>query len=366
MSATALLRENSAPSEDEIRKAHPGEHLPLHRLREHRRGDQGGRGMTETTVTPERRSSSRKGESKAGFIGTEHPAQGGQAARPGRGRLLRRRQAARDGLRPLRPLAVRARDASSRSTSRRRSSSTASTGRSRATRSRSSPTRSSSSRHRPARTSRTTRSRSAACATSAIRSPPSSRARASWRATRPSSSRSSTSRCRVRPRRARSRSRTRSILHEDAGSNTGLVGRLRLGRLRRCARGRRPRRPHRTAALRPLLVDAARMLRLLSSSSTAAPASGRSTATTRCRAWARSGWRPRCASASTSCASSARTSAAASATRSRLHPQYTACCLLARKLNRPVQWTEWRTDQHTANTHGNERTFLDVDGPREG
>ena len=49
-----------------------------------------------------------------------------------------------------------------------------------------------------------------------------------------------------------------------------------------------------------------------------------------------------------------------------LHPQYTACCLLARKLNRPVQWTEWRTDQHTANTHGNERTFLDVDRPGEG
>ena len=30
---------------------------------------------------------------------------------------------------------------------------------------------------------------------------------------------------------------------------------------------------------------------------------------------------------------------------------------------RPVQWTEWRTDQHTANTHGNERTFLDVTVP---
>ncbi len=43
-----------------------------------------------------------------------------------------------------------------------------------------------------------------------------------------------------------------------------------------------------------------------------------------------------------------------------LHPYYVACCLLARKLGRPVQWTEWRTDQHTANAHGNERTFLDV------
>src|SRR5215218_9269472 len=44
-----------------------------------------------------------------------------------------------------------------------------------------------------------------------------------------------------------------------------------------------------------------------------------------------------------------------------LHPQYVACCLLARKLNRPVQWTEWRTDQHTANAHGNERWFQDVE-----
>src|SRR6201984_278956 len=28
------------------------------------------------------------------------------------------------------------------------------------------------------------------------------------------------------------------------------------------------------------------------------------------------------------------------------HPQLVVCCLLARKLNRPVQWTEWRTDFH--------------------
>src|SRR5262249_17107170 len=62
-----------------------------------------------------------------------------------------------------------------------------------------------------------------------------------------------------------------------------------------------------------------------------------------------------------------------------LHPQYVASCLLARKLNRPgqwggccvlgrklngaVQWTEWRTDQHTANAHGNERTFLEIAVP---
>ncbi len=46
-----------------------------------------------------------------------------------------------------------------------------------------------------------------------------------------------------------------------------------------------------------------------------------------------------------------------------LHPYFVALCLLSRKLNRPVQWTEWRTDQHMANTHGNERVFVDVEVP---
>ena len=45
------------------------------------------------------------------------------------------------------------------------------------------------------------------------------------------------------------------------------------------------------------------------------------------------------------------------------HVQLLALCLFARKLKRPVQWTEWRTDQHTANSHGNERVFLDVEVP---
>jgi 2-furoyl-CoA dehydrogenase large subunit len=44
-----------------------------------------------------------------------------------------------------------------------------------------------------------------------------------------------------------------------------------------------------------------------------------------------------------------------------LHPQFVVLCLMARKLARPVQWTEWRTDQHMSNAHGNERTFLDVE-----
>jgi 2-furoyl-CoA dehydrogenase large subunit len=43
------------------------------------------------------------------------------------------------------------------------------------------------------------------------------------------------------------------------------------------------------------------------------------------------------------------------------HTYLTACCLLARKLKRPIQWTEWRTDQHMANAHGNERWFHDIE-----
>jgi CO/xanthine dehydrogenase Mo-binding subunit len=43
------------------------------------------------------------------------------------------------------------------------------------------------------------------------------------------------------------------------------------------------------------------------------------------------------------------------------HPQLVACCLLARKLGRPVQWTEWRTDFHMSMSHGNERWFQNTE-----
>jgi CO/xanthine dehydrogenase Mo-binding subunit len=43
------------------------------------------------------------------------------------------------------------------------------------------------------------------------------------------------------------------------------------------------------------------------------------------------------------------------------HPQLVVCCLLARKLGRPVQWTEWRTDFHMSMSHGNERWFRDTE-----
>ena len=39
------------------------------------------------------------------------------------------------------------------------------------------------------------------------------------------------------------------------------------------------------------------------------------------------------------------------------HPQLVVCCLLARKLKRAIQWTEWRTDFHQSMSHGNERWF---------
>jgi CO/xanthine dehydrogenase Mo-binding subunit len=43
------------------------------------------------------------------------------------------------------------------------------------------------------------------------------------------------------------------------------------------------------------------------------------------------------------------------------HPQLVACCLLARKLGRAVNWTEWRTDFHSSMSHGNERWFLETE-----
>ena len=43
------------------------------------------------------------------------------------------------------------------------------------------------------------------------------------------------------------------------------------------------------------------------------------------------------------------------------HPQLVTLCLLARKLKRPVQWTESRTDFHQSMSHGNERWFQNVE-----
>src|SRR4029077_1319121 len=43
------------------------------------------------------------------------------------------------------------------------------------------------------------------------------------------------------------------------------------------------------------------------------------------------------------------------------HPQLVAMCLLARKLNRAIQWTEWRTEFHLTMSHGNERWFQETE-----
>jgi 2-furoyl-CoA dehydrogenase large subunit len=43
------------------------------------------------------------------------------------------------------------------------------------------------------------------------------------------------------------------------------------------------------------------------------------------------------------------------------HPQLVAICLLARKLNRAIQWTEWRTEFHLTMSHGNERWFRETE-----
>ena len=90
MSATSLLAQNPQPSEDEIADGDPGQHLPLHRLREHRRGDRGGVGQSMSTTETVR---PRAGRAAEGLHRPVDPAQGGQAARPGPGRLRRRRQA---------------------------------------------------------------------------------------------------------------------------------------------------------------------------------------------------------------------------------------------------------------------------------
>ena len=219
----------------------------------------------------------------------ERPAQGGPPARPGPGRLRRRHQAPRHGLRALRALALRARARSSRSTSPRRSRLPGVYRHADRRRGRD-PDRPVLPDRRAARaaTSRTTRSPSARRATWASRSSRSSPRRASWRATPPSSSRSSTSRSPSSSMRA-----PRSIT-DDAGDprRDRQQRELATASTSGATSTRRSPRPttssDQRAALRPLQLDAARERTRRSSSTTAAPASGRCTATTSSRASPRS------------------------------------------------------------------------------
>ena len=136
-----------------------------------------------------------------------------------------------------------------------------------------------------------------------------------------------------------------------------VLRRLGVGRRRRGVRRGRPRRHDRRAPLRPLQLDAARVRRR------ARRVQPRHGPVDDVHEQPVPGLRGdhdgarRCASGSTSCASSRRTSAAASATRSPRTRSSSSCCLLARKLKRAIQWTEWRTEFHQSMSHGNERWF---------
>src|SRR6187397_1628504 len=65
-------REHAAADGGRDPKGDPGQHLPLHRLREHRRGHKRGEAMTET-VTSTKPLVVAPGETKPGFAGTNVP-----------------------------------------------------------------------------------------------------------------------------------------------------------------------------------------------------------------------------------------------------------------------------------------------------
>ena len=86
-----------------------GQHLPLHRLLEHRRGRVVAGREGRSDPRDRRRDRRTDDHPPEGLRRPERAAAGGPPPRPGPGPLLRRRQAARDGLPALRALAVRAR-----------------------------------------------------------------------------------------------------------------------------------------------------------------------------------------------------------------------------------------------------------------
>ena len=137
---------------------------------------------------------------------------------------------------------------------------------------------------------------------------------------------------RGRVRAARRRSSTRAealeddapVLHDEAGTNVVWSGVFDWGDVDARARRGRPRREDQGAPLPPLLLDAARVLRRARRVQPRHRAVDDPLQQPVARLRARSGWRRRCASGSTSSASSPRTSAAASATRSPRTRSYVA------------------------------------------
>ena len=357
MSASALLAQNPHPSEDEARTRDPGQHLPLHRLREHRRGDRVG---AERRHEHDRDDDApRPVELQKGHIGQSIPRKEDRRLVQGQGVFFD--DVRRHGMgyvhfvrSPYAHAKIVSIDVSAAleldgvygtltgdevaiqtdpffemSVAARRE-------------------------HQGLRARRRQGALHGRAGGRGLRQD--ARARARRRRAR---------RGRVRAAR-RARRRARGGQGRDRDARRGrlerrLERRLRLGRLGGGEGRGRPRSSRSTSCTSTASARRRSSARARSSSTRRAPASGRSTATTRCPASARSGWRRRCAPGSTSSASSPTTSAAASATRSACTRTTSTLCLLARKLNRPVNWTEWRTDQHTANAHGNERWFHDVE-----
>ena len=150
------------------------------------------------------------------------------------------------------------------------------------------------------------------------------------------------------------------VLHGDAGTNVVWSGIVRLGRHRRGAEGRRPGREDRGAAFRPVLVDAPGVL---GGAGRVRPRHGAVHAALQPPdAWVAAIWMgPALRVPLDQLRFVTQDIGGAFGNKITTHTYLTACCLLARKLKRPIQWTEWRTDQHTANAHGNERWFHDIE-----
>ena len=258
------------------------------------------------------------------------PAPRGQAPRPGARDVLRRRAPARDGLRPLRPLAVRARE----DRLHRRLQGARARGRVRDDHRRRGrdPDRPvlrdvgrAGREHQGLRARGRPRAAHGRAGRRRVRRDPRARAR-----------RRRPDRGRVRaaagPHRRRGVAEERDDPPRRRGLERRLVGRVRLGRRRPGARGGRPRREDRAPALPPLLLDAARVRGRARRVRQGHAASGRSPATTRCPASARSGWRRRSAPGIDKLRFVTHDIGGGFGNKICLHPQYVVLCLLARKL----------------------------------
>ena len=163
----------------------------------------------------------------------------------------------------------------------------------------------------------------------------------------------------ARPRRRRGVAQGRDGTHDDAGSNVVWSGVFDRGDVDQALAGRRPCGQDREAPLPPLRRRS--NARALSSNTTAAPA--RDFHCNHQMPGVGAIWMaPALRTGIDKLRFVTQDIGGGFGNKICLHPQYVVLCLMARKLGRPVQLTEWRTDQHTANAHGNERTFLDEVG----